>query len=149
MNSTRTRSQLCTVTPISSFVQCSDFISAIAFVTHHICFNQWTDTCGIYHWRVLFIYKVLYIYKTCKRAWHEDGLSELISKLEVTSKHTNLHLIINRWVNLSPTRGGEKIVRLTYQCLWIGRKWLGGAIEVTFHFPCCPLISDVRERKLR
>ena len=45
------------------FVQCSHFISAIAFVSHHICFKrnlaqvitlaaQWIDTYGIHHWRI-------------------------------------------------------------------------------------------------
>ena len=44
------------------FVQCLYFISAIAFVSRHICFKrnlaqeitlavEWIDTYGIYHWR--------------------------------------------------------------------------------------------------
>ena len=37
---TRTQSQLCTATPISSFVQCQVFISAIAFVSRHVYFNR-------------------------------------------------------------------------------------------------------------
>ena len=38
MSSTHVQSQLCTATSISSFVQChiSFFISAIAFVSHHV-----------------------------------------------------------------------------------------------------------------
>ena len=39
MSSTRTQNQLCTPPLISSFVQCSDFISTIAFVSRHICQN--------------------------------------------------------------------------------------------------------------
>ena len=46
------------------FVQCSRFISAIAFVSRHICFKrnlaqvitlaaEWIDTYGIHHWRIL------------------------------------------------------------------------------------------------
>ena len=44
-------------------VQCSHFISAIAFVIRHICFKrnlaqviilaaEWIDTYGIHHWRI-------------------------------------------------------------------------------------------------
>ena len=39
MRSTCTQSQLCTTTPILSFVQCPHFVSAIAFVSCHICFK--------------------------------------------------------------------------------------------------------------
>ena len=45
------------------FVQCSYFISTIAFVSHHICFKrnlaqviilvaEWIDTYGLHHWRI-------------------------------------------------------------------------------------------------
>ena len=45
------------------FVQCSRFLSVIAFVSHHICFKQnlaqiimlvadWTDRYGIHHWKI-------------------------------------------------------------------------------------------------
>ena len=40
MSSTRTQSQLCVAIPILSFVQCWLFISAIVFVSRHICFKQ-------------------------------------------------------------------------------------------------------------
>ena len=36
MSSACTQNQLFTATPISYSVQCSDFISAIAFVNHHV-----------------------------------------------------------------------------------------------------------------
>ena len=39
MSTTSTQIQVCTATPISSFVQCSDFISIIAFVSRHIYRN--------------------------------------------------------------------------------------------------------------
>ena len=46
------------------FIQCSYFVSAIAFVSRHICFKQnlaqiitwvaeWIDIYGINHWRIL------------------------------------------------------------------------------------------------
>ena len=45
------------------FVQCSHFILAIAFISHHSCFKrnltqfimlvaEWIDTYGIHHWRI-------------------------------------------------------------------------------------------------
>ena len=40
MNSTCTKNQLCTATLISSFAQCSLFISAIAIASRHICFKR-------------------------------------------------------------------------------------------------------------
>ena len=40
MSSTRSQSQLCTATTISSFRQFSHFISAIVFVSCYICFKQ-------------------------------------------------------------------------------------------------------------
>ena len=53
----------CTATWLSSFVQCSFFISAIAVAIQHICFKlnltqvitlvvEWTDTYGIQQWRI-------------------------------------------------------------------------------------------------
>ena len=59
------RATFCTIFPISSFVQCSDFALVITFVSHHIYYNQtcctgnhmneaeWTDTYDINQWRVL------------------------------------------------------------------------------------------------
>ena len=40
MSSTCTQDQLCTAAPISSFVKCSYFISAIAFASRQIYFNR-------------------------------------------------------------------------------------------------------------
>ena len=39
-SSTRTLSQLCTATPISSFVQCHISFRLFAFVIRHVCFNR-------------------------------------------------------------------------------------------------------------
>ena len=40
MSSSFNERQLYTATPISSFVQCSDFILAITFVSHYIYLNR-------------------------------------------------------------------------------------------------------------
>ena len=63
MSYSSTQSRLCTATPITSFVQCSRFISVVAFVSYHIFFKlnpakvimlevEWIDTYGINHWRI-------------------------------------------------------------------------------------------------
>ena len=64
MSSTRTPSQLRTVTPVSSFVQCHISFrlclrqSACLFYSkfswgNHMSVAESTDTCGMHHWRIL------------------------------------------------------------------------------------------------
>ena len=59
MRSTRTQSQLCRATPISSYCSVFTFRLAIAFVSRHICFNQVSSGMnryyGIHHLRILYI----------------------------------------------------------------------------------------------
>ena len=63
MRSTRTQSQLCTASPIVSFAQCSDFISAIAFVSRHIYYNQnLAQVATLYIYIHIYIMYIIYIY---------------------------------------------------------------------------------------
>ena len=61
MRSTRSQSQVCTASPISSFCSVFTLHLGFAFVSHHICFKrslgqvitlvaEWIYTYGVHHW---------------------------------------------------------------------------------------------------
>ena len=57
MSSSSTQNQLCTPTPVSSFVQCHISVATLFELNvswgNHMSVAEWADTDGIQHWRIL------------------------------------------------------------------------------------------------